>query len=122
MSVAGSLVLVACLAVNPRSDNITAGDLSAAVPGMESVAPEIVVALAPAPGVRRIFHASEIERTAAKLKVDATAPADVCFERRVAPLSASAIIAAMQRAAPEARITLLDYTRVPAPEGELEFP
>src|SRR5215475_9010708 len=107
MNPASALVVVACLAVNPRSDQITAGELAASVPAFQSVAPDTPVALAPAPGVRRTLHAAEIQRIASRLGLSATSSAEVCFERRVAPVSPSAIMAAMQREAPDARLTLV---------------
>jgi flagella basal body P-ring formation protein FlgA len=122
MSPAGALAIASCLAVNPHSDYITAGDLAAAVPGFERVAAETQVALAPAPGVRRILYAAESERIAARLKLSLTAPPNVCFERRVTPLDESAIQAAMHRALPDAKIAVISYNHSPVPEGELEFP
>jgi len=122
MTPVASLALAACLAVNPHSDQITAGDFAAAVPALAAAAPETPVALAPAPGLRRVFHGPEIERIAAKVQITVAFPGEVCFERRVRPLEESAIQAAMQRSAPVARINLLDYSHAPAPDGQLEFP
>jgi len=121
MSPAGALVVAACLAVNPRSDQITAGELAAAIPEFQSAASETPVGLAPAPGVRRVLHSVEIERIAARLSVTLHAPPDVCFERKLAALDESAIKSAMRRALPEAQIAVLSYHSPPAPEGELEF-
>ena len=97
MTPLSTLVVAVCLAVNPRSDYITAGELAAAVPGLESVAPETPVALAPAPGVRRIFHAAEIARIAGRREAPVAAAWEVCFERRVAPLAPSALKEAIER-------------------------
>jgi flagella basal body P-ring formation protein FlgA len=122
MSPAGALAIASCLAVNPHSDYITAGDLAAIIPRFERVAAETQVALAPAPGVRRILYAAESERIAARLKLTVTASPDVCFERRLVPLDESAIRVAMQRALPDARIAVISYNHAPVPQGELEFP
>jgi len=117
-----AIVVAACLAVNPRSDHITAGDLAASVPEFAPVAAETPVALAPTPGIRRVLYRADLERIAARLNVTVTAPSDVCFERRLTPRDESTIKAAMQRSLPQARIAVLNYKKTPAPEGELEFP
>jgi flagella basal body P-ring formation protein FlgA len=122
MSPAAALVVASCLAVNPHSDYITAGDIAATIPAFQSASPETHLALAPAPGVRRTFLTTEIQRIGGKLGITVTAPSDICFERRLGPLDESAMRTAMQRTLPEARIAVLSYRGSTAPEGELEFP
>jgi flagella basal body P-ring formation protein FlgA len=59
---------------------------------------------------------------AASLGVPATPEGDLCVERPVSVLKPERLLAAMQKQLPEARIEILDYSRRPAPEGEIEFP
>ena len=104
------------------SDQITLGDLAPAFPGWQPAAPATPLAFAPAPGVQRVFRVAELRRIAARFEAPVAPVRDLCLERPVAPLDAERLLAAMRRSLPEARIELLDYTRYPAPQGELEFP
>src|ERR1039457_1423347 len=58
------LAVSACLAITPGSDQILIRDLAGAFPGLQSAAPDLVVALAPAPGVERVFRLPELRRLA----------------------------------------------------------
>ncbi len=121
MTPAAAFALAACLAVAPASDRITLGDLVPAFPGSEIHTPETPVAYAPAPGVERVFRISELRRLAARFGLEAAPAGEICFQRPLAPLDGALLVQAMQRALPEARISLLDYGRLPVPAGELEF-
>ena len=98
------------------------GDLAPALPGLAGVAPDQPVALAPAPGVQRVFRVPELQRIGLKFNIAATPESDVCFERRLTPLDSPRMLEAMQRQLPEARITILDHSKFNVPDGELEFP
>lgn len=121
MTPLAALALAGCLAVPSGADHITTADLAAAIPAWAAI-PLMPVAPAPAPGVERVFRASELERLAARYGVTAGAPSDVCFARPVAPLDPARITAAMRRQMPKAKIEILEYSRVPVPAGEIEFP
>ncbi|MBZ5622774.1 MAG: flagellar basal body P-ring formation chaperone FlgA [Acidobacteriia bacterium] len=116
-----SVALATCLAVNPGSDRITIRDLAPAFPGLDAGTPDTPVALAPAPGVQRVFRLPELRRLAARLNIGAAPESEFCVERRVAPLDPARLLAVMKKQLPEARIEILDYGRLPAPEGDLEF-
>ncbi|HEY2013547.1 MAG TPA: hypothetical protein VGH38_08615, partial [Bryobacteraceae bacterium] len=118
----GAFALAGCLAVGAGTDRITVRDLRAAIPAWDSVSPESPVGLAPAPGVQRIFHAPELQMLAARLSAPLPDVREVCIERPVAPLEPARILDAVHRSLPDAVIEILDYSRLPAPEGELEFP
>ena len=116
------LAMAGCLAVNPASDRILARDFAAAWPAMGSLPPNTEIGFAPAPGVARVFSPFELRRVAARFHASPVPQHDICFERRTAPLDRAALLAAMQRELPGARIEILDFNRAPAPEGVLEFP
>jgi len=122
MILLASFAMAGCLAVGAGSDHITAGDLAAALPAFQSISPDTLVALAPAPGMRRVFRAPELRQWAARLDAPAPAAGEVCFERPVARLGPERLLEAMRRQLPAAEIEILDYSRMPAPEGPLEFP
>jgi len=84
-------------------------------------APDVPVALAPAPGVQRVFRLPELRRMAARLGWIWQPDADICFERSVSPPDPAQFLAVMRTAMPEADITILDYGRQPVPAGEIEF-
>jgi flagella basal body P-ring formation protein FlgA len=113
-----------CLAVEPGADRILARDLAAAFPPLAAVPPATEIALAPAPGVARVFRAADLRLLAARFHLDAAPAAEppICVERPVAPLDAPRLVAAMRKSLPEARIEIREFSRQPAPSGEIEFP
>jgi flagella basal body P-ring formation protein FlgA len=115
------LTAASCLAVSPGSDQILAGDFAAAIPGLTVPAPGISVALAPAPGVQRVFRVPELRRMAERFGWSGEPDADVCVERPVSPPDPARFLAAMRKAMPEADIVILEYGRQPLPAGDLEF-
>lgn len=116
------LALAGCFAVGAGSDRITVRDFAAAFPGLDGAVLDTVVGFAPAPGVQRIFRAPELRRLS--LSINAPAPADMelCIERPVARLEPARVLEAMRRQLPDADIEIMDYSRLPAPQGELDFP
>jgi len=117
-----AVALTGCLAVSAGADRILAGDLAAAIPGLTVPAPGVPVSLAPEPGVKRVFRLPELRRLAARLDWGVEPAADVCVERPVSPPDPARLLAAMQKALPQAEITILEYGRRPLPAGEIEFP
>ena len=115
---------LACLAVAPGADHIVAGDLAGGFPPLAALAPDTPVALAPAPGMARVFRAPDWRLLAARFQLDSgpAAAGPVCVERPVAPLDAPRLLAAMRRSLPDAEIEILDFSRQPAPAGDIEFP
>jgi flagella basal body P-ring formation protein FlgA len=116
-----ALTLVSCLAVRPGSEEIFAGDIASAIPGFTMPDPGIPVALAPAPGVKRVFHAAELRRMAGRFGWSGATDDDICVERPVSPPDPARLLAAMRKALPDADIAIVDYGRQPLPDGDLEF-
>jgi flagella basal body P-ring formation protein FlgA len=116
------LLLAGCLAANAGSDWVLARDLAPGFPGLAAVNPETPLAPAPLAGVRRVFRVAELRRIALGLKVAAAPEQDVCIERKTAPLDPAKALEAMRRQLPQARIEIVEYSRQPVPEGDLEFP
>jgi flagella basal body P-ring formation protein FlgA len=117
-----ALTLGSCLAVGPASDQILAGDLSAAAPEWAALAPEMPIALAPAPGVQRVFRLPELRRLVQRWNLPAGPDRELCVARPVGVPDPARLLAAMQRQLPGARIEILEFSRQAAPDGELEFP
>ena len=117
-----AFALAGCLAVGAARDRIVAGDLAARFPQWAAVPPETPLALAPAPGVERVFRVLELRRMAGRWSLSPAPDREVCVTRPVAALTAGQIYAAMRQEMPAARIELLDFSRQPAPEGALVFP
>ena len=114
--------LAGCVALSAGADHVTAGDLASALPVFAAAPPETPVGLAPNPGVRRDFRLPELQRLAARLDLASAPDAEVCVERPVLSPDPARWLAAMREQLPGARIEILDYSRAPAPEGEIEFP
>src|ERR1019366_9162741 len=117
-----AFALAGCLAVGAGNDRILAGDLAAGFPEWAAVPPETPLALAPAPGVQRVFRVLELRRLAERWSLSAVPDREVCVTRPVAVFSAGKLLAAMQEELPAAHIELRDFSRQPAPEGALVFP
>src|ERR1017187_10428103 len=115
------LAVSACLAVSPGSDHILVRDLTGAFPGLESVAPGLPVALAPAPGVERVFRLPELRRLAARFNLPVAPASEVCVVRPVSPPDPALFLAAMRKELLLAAIEIEDYSRQPAPAGDLAF-
>lgn len=116
------LFLAGCLAASPGSDWVLARDLAPGFPGLAAVDPETPLAAAPLAGVRRVFRVAELRRLALGLKVEAAPEQDVCIERKTSPLDPATVLQALRRQLPQARIEIVEYSRQPVPQGELEFP
>ena len=115
------LALAACLAVGPDTDRIVARDLVPAYPEMGALDPGTPLGYAPAPGVARVFRATELRSLAARFSLPAPADREICLTRPVAPLDPARLLAALRSALPGTEIELLEYSRQPAPAGEIEF-
>jgi flagella basal body P-ring formation protein FlgA len=117
-----AFALAGCLAVGAGNDRILAGDLAAGFPEWAAVPPETPLALAPAPGVQRVFRVLELRRLGERWSLSAVPDREVCVTRPVAVFGAGKLLAAMQEELPAAHIELRDFSRQPAPEGALVFP
>jgi flagella basal body P-ring formation protein FlgA len=115
------VALVACLAVSAASDRILAGYLAAQSEAFAALDPGAVIGWAPAPGIRRVFSTAELRRVGARLGSPELPEQALCVERKLAPPDPARILAAIRSQVPEAVVTLIDYSRTLAPEGELLF-
>jgi flagella basal body P-ring formation protein FlgA len=102
------------------SDQIVAGDLAVAFPEWAAVPAATPLGLAPAPGVERVLRLRDLLRVSGRWGV--AVDRDVCVTRPAAVLKPERLLAAMRKEMPQARIELLDFSRMPAPEGDLVFP
>jgi len=105
-------------------DRVMAADLAGEFEAFSSLPADTEIVLAPAPGARRIFSPSEIARLAGRFGVTLEMPRSACFERQLKPLDPEKVRAALEEslAGRNARLELIDYLRLPVPEGPLEFP
>jgi flagella basal body P-ring formation protein FlgA len=111
-----------CLKVAAPADQVTAGDLAAALPLFGRAPAEAAVGYAPSPGAQRIFGAAELDRIAVRLGLAGEPARSLCVERAVEPLDPGRLLEAMRRSLPDARIEIASFSRYPAPGGEIEFP
>lgn len=116
------LVLAGCLTLAPGSDAIRVGDLTPGFASLAALPADAPVAPAPLPGVARVFHPAELRRLAAQYGLADPPQTDICVLRAVAVLDGEKVLQAMQREWPEAHIDLVEFSRQPAPEGEIHFP
>jgi flagella basal body P-ring formation protein FlgA len=116
----GALLLVNCLAVPSAADRITAADLVPVFPDLEAIPPDTPLAIAPAPGMARVFRVPELKMIAEGFHL-APPASEICVQRKVAPPDPERMLAAMQKTLPGARIEILEFSHRPIPEGEIEF-
>lgn len=116
-----------CLPI--QDERIYARDVAAAVPAFSSVAGDIVLGYAPAPGSRRVFKGDALQTLARNQGVTAEAVPDVCFERAMTTLEAGEIVEAMRGAwyggdvqGADVRMELLSWSPQIAPQGKVVFP
>ncbi len=98
-------------------DRILGSDLKAATHGFEALEDRRVVALAPAPGVRRVFTPADLQSFGRPAR-------ELCFERSGEPIRKEAAAAAMQNAfdGRQVRIGIEEIQQGSLPTGTLEFP
>jgi flagella basal body P-ring formation protein FlgA len=116
-----ALSLAACVAVGASTDHILLRDLAPAFPAAAVSSPDIPVALAPAPGVVRRFPIPELHRISLRLHLEAEPGGEMCVTRPVLPPDPDRFLTAMRARFPQASIELVDFSRWPVPEGEIEF-
>jgi len=120
----GSRLLAAgCVPV--AAERITMADLARAVPAFTAAPSSEVLGFTPSPGLRRLFSPADLTRWARRFGLNETGfTAGVCFAWPVEKLSEAAVLAALKRSLADenTRVELRDYSRQPAPEGEIEFP
>jgi len=111
-----------CVAMH--GDRIGATDLAKAVPEFAAAPSDAFIGYAPAPGSRRVLHAVELRRLAAKFDVTFDADREVCFEWMLKPVSHEDVVRSMREslALPTAHIEILEMGTRAAPEGKLVFP
>jgi flagella basal body P-ring formation protein FlgA len=115
-------VALGCHAVT--GDQITGKDLAAANAGFSSVAPDAVIGATPIPGVRRVLHPEELLRLARAHHIDLPSPvSEMCFERATHLLSIDLLLPILHKALglENAKIEIDDFSRLPVPDGDLEF-
>jgi flagella basal body P-ring formation protein FlgA len=111
-----------CLVLAPEADRITAGDLVPHWPALAAIPGGTPLGFAPAPGAQRVYRSGELSRLAARYGLVAPGVDAICVERPAVPLDRSQLLAAMQRSLPAARIEIVEFSRVRAPAGTIEFP
>jgi len=114
-----SLALAACLALPAGTLQVTAADLAPAFAGLESAPPAAVLSLAPAPGVERVFRIPELRGIAAQFHLPTAPEEEICVARTMTPLEPAALLAVMRKEMPGAEITILDFSKQTAPQGEI---
>ncbi len=121
--------LVAAWAAPPcaivEGDRILASDIAPRVPLFAELDPNLVAGFAPAPGSHRIFSGGQLRAIAERsgIAADGVIPG-ICFERALAMLTSERIQQAMLATLKTTTMTihLVEFSRLPVPSGELEFP
>jgi flagella basal body P-ring formation protein FlgA len=122
-----SLYLAAAAAADCRvvtEDVIRIRDLAAAEPAFSPVDADSVVAYSPLPGSVRILQGAQLARLARRHGMADGEFRDVCFQRAMRQLDEQELLEAFHSALaiPSAEVELVDFSRFPAPVGDLVFP
>jgi len=103
-------------------ERILAADMARVVPAFAGLAPELALGFAPSPGSRRVYNAAELVRLAKRYGLALEPGAAACFVRPMETLTRERVAAALKKVMPAAQIEIVDFSRQPAPPGELQFP
>ena len=106
-------------------DRILGKDVAAASPSFATLDAQLEIGAAPFPGVQRVLHPDELVRLAKQNGIALDAPvAAICFERATEPLTIEKLLPILRQslALDNAKIEILDFSRVGVPRGALEFP
>jgi flagella basal body P-ring formation protein FlgA len=117
-----ALRLFACRAVDAAQ--ITGKDLAAASPLFSALDPNLVIGPAPVPAVERALRPEELLRIAKQNGITISGPApEICFERATEPLTPEKLLPILRAALaiPDAKIEIVDFSRVAVPRGSLQF-
>ena len=122
-----SLYLVAASALDCRvvtSDVIRMRDLAAVQPAFSAVDGELVIGYSPLPGSIRILQGAQLSRLAQRHGIADGEYQNVCFARAMRELDEQELLDVLHHAIaiPSAEIELVDFSRFPAPVGDLVFP
>jgi len=96
--------------------------LAPAWPALGTLAPDTPLAPAPMPGVARVFRPLELRQLAARWHLNQVPGTQLCVAWPVKTLDNQRLLEAMRRSLPTAAIEILEFSRQPAPDGDLEFP
>ena len=86
--------------------------------------PNLEIGAAPLAGVQRVMHPEELVRSPKQTGISLDAPATaICFESATEPLTAETLLPILQKslAIDNAKIEILDFSRLGIPRGTLEF-
>jgi flagella basal body P-ring formation protein FlgA len=119
LAVAGSL---SCRVVT--DDVIRMKDLATVAPVFDRIDPETVAAYSPLPGAVRVLQAAQLARLARQHGIRGGEFEDICFQRAMRLLQEHELLEAFRQALaiPSAEVELVDFSRFPAPVGDLVFP
>ena len=111
----------ACLEV--PGDRILVRDLAAVVHEFSVLPPDQPLGLAPVPGARRLLTRQELAGLASRNGIQLEAASEICVERKTERLTSERVLTALRRVIglDGVRLELLDYSKYPAPPGDLEF-
>jgi len=105
-------------------DRILAGDVAAELSAFSALPPDTALGYAPAFGAKRVLSAEQLVRLARQHGVEIMAGKDICVERATRFLNPEELLAAMRATlgAEDVRVSILEFSRTPAPPGEMVFP
>ena len=106
------------------ADVIRMRDLAAAEPVFSQVDPELLVGFSPLPGAVHTFTPAQISRLAKTHSLDPDGHHAVCFQRAMRELDQRELQELLDHALaiPSAQIDVIEFSRYPAPVGDLVFP
>lgn len=126
MAIAGAiptaaLINAACLPVT--GNRILGRDFALADPRFSVLPASLTIGFAPAPGTRRTFASSELQRIARANGIPVRNFDDICFELPMIHPSEAEVTVAMRRALPaNATLRIVEMAGFDVPAGVLEFP
>lgn len=108
----------------PATGNrIVGGELALADARFAAMPSTLTIGFAPAPGTRRVFGVTELQRIARSNGIQTEGLTEVCFEVAMRFIRPEEAVTAMRRGLPtDATLKLIELRAVEVPEGRIEFP
>jgi flagella basal body P-ring formation protein FlgA len=106
------------------ADVIRMSDVAVVEPILSKLDADMIVGYSPLPGSVRILQAAQLARLARRNGISDGEFRDACFQRAMRELKEQELEAAVRQALgiPDAGIEMVDFSRYPAPVGDLVFP
>jgi flagella basal body P-ring formation protein FlgA len=118
-----SAVMATAACLHAEGNRILGRDLTAADSRFAALPATLTIGFAPAPGTKRVFSLTELQRIARANGMSVEGLTEICFELAMHPLKTEDAVTAMRSALPaDAALRIVELPVTEVPLGQIEFP